>query len=109
MSNVRGAWAGGREGIRTGLLAFAAGGAGLLSRLQGPPGAWRGAQAAPAAPPLTPVSHKVCFSAARLYFHLSRGVCLVWLFNWLLPETQILIIPSSSSPTGCPRLHGGNK
>ena len=50
----------------------------------------------PVAPPLTPVSHNVCFSAARVYFHLSQGVCLVWLFNWLLPETQILL--SSSVP-----------
>ena len=110
MSNVRGAWAAGWEGICTGLLAEGLwpGEPVLCGRRSWPAEssseaswclAWSpGSRNVPVAPPLTPVSHNVRFSASRVYFHLGRGVCLVWLFNWLLPETQTL----SSSPVPPP-------
>ena len=84
MSNVRGVWARGWEGICTGLLAEGLwpGGPVLCCGQSWPAEsssegssclAWSpGSGNVPAAPPLTPVSHNVCFSAARVYFHLAK-------------------------------------
>ena len=100
------------RGSGQGGLFFAAVRAGPLSRLQRAPRAWRGAQALGTSLRPLPWLQFPTMSAFLLHVCISISPrCLSGLaFQLASPwDTDSLIILSSSSTTGCPRLHGGNK